>query len=345
MVSTSAVIDIFDQWIDNQTRDDLKDLKDSIITNIVDEMFKWKNGWTSKIKQKLIKRYLIDNGHILERVENSFLESIFINKNIKEIKEKLNKAQSTTELNNLKDEIINDLHNTTANANTASTDTTNETVNSAATAAETPEADYEINHFDITVSPEIQNVYNQLKGKEKPDLAPFACAYKWYQQLKSDLKNPKYLTVVDFTKSKKKHRWYFINMENMTIEYATKVGQWSWSGTWEYATNFSNTNGTHASSLGFYRTPDKIVPNSKWTWRGLVMQGIESSNDNAAGRWICMHPWWETSRWCFTLPNDQAMEIIEKVKWDSLLYAHAKSSTYFAQSQFFNPDSNGNILV
>ncbi|MBO4517201.1 murein L,D-transpeptidase catalytic domain family protein [bacterium] len=37
------------------------------------------------------------------------------------------------------------------------------------------------------------------------------------------MSNPKYLTVVDFTKPNTQNRFYVINMNNNTVEYATTV--------------------------------------------------------------------------------------------------------------------------
>ncbi len=75
------------------------------------------------------------------------------------------------------------------------------------------------------------------------------------------------------------------------------------------------------------------------------MTGTEWSNDNASSRGIYMHPWGWISKWCFTLPKDKAMEIMNKIKWDSLLFAYAKSKEYFAQSNHFDTNSNWDVLA
>ena len=63
---------------------------------------------------------------------------------------------------------------------------------------------YEIDHFNITVSPETKKIRDSLKWKNKPDLEPFACSFKIYNTLKAQgkIKNTKYLTSVDLTKNK-----------------------------------------------------------------------------------------------------------------------------------------------
>jgi hypothetical protein len=148
---------------------------------------------------------------------------------------------------------------------------------------------------------------------------------------------------VDFTKPNNKNRFYVIDMTTHTIEYATTVWHGSGSWKWKYAKSFSNTNWSYQSSLGFYRTPDNIEKKKRWS--GLLMNGIEWSNNEAPSRWIYMHPWWLISQWCFTLPKDKAMEIMNKIKWDSLLFAYAKSKEYFAQSDHFDTNSNWDVLA
>ena len=186
-------------------------------------------------------------------------------------------------------------------------------------------------------------MYNQLKWVEKPDLEPFAM--KWYEEIKWSLKNPTYLTVVDFTKPNNKNRFYVINMNTKRVEYATIVWHWSGSWKWAYATDFSNINWSYQSSLWFFRTPDHTNKPSNRNRRGLLMKWIEWSNNKAASRWIYMHPGWKISLWCFTIPNNESSEIMNKVKWDSLLFAYAKSKDYFSQSQYFNTSSTWDVLA
>ncbi len=207
---------------------------------------------------------------------------------------------------------------------------------------------HEIDHFNITVSSEKKNVWNNLKWKEKPNLEPFACALKVFESLKSSwkVKNTKYLTVVDFSKSRWTNRFFVINMETNTVEYATKVGHWKWSW-WTVATKFSNTPNTNQSSLWWYITPDEIRKSTTKSWSWLRMNWLEDGiNDKAANRWIYMHPWSEAwSLWCFTLPKDIAHEIMNKLKWWSVLFAFAKTKDYFNKSKIFQSSSDGSITA
>jgi hypothetical protein len=151
---------------------------------------------------------------------------------------------------------------------------------------------------------------------------------------------------VDFSKERWTNRFFVINMDTNTVEYATKVGHGKWSG-WTIATKFSNTPNTNQSSLWWYITPDEIRKSSTKPWSWLKMKWQENGiNNNASDRWIYMHPWTEAwSLWCFTLPKSIAHEIMNKLKWWSVLFAFARTKDYFKKSDYFQPDSNGNINV
>lgn len=355
--------------IESWTTDSLNELREDTIKKAVNEIIN-KDSWLfSETKRKLLEKYLIKDWTASEGIEDYFLEEYLlqntISDQIRDFKEKVYNAQSIEELDRIKNEILENI-----DADSSITDTDNSTTTASTTAATAGAATtqgnwytssrrestthrprtsstehYSIDNFYIEVSKKYEDLYNKLKWPELPDLEPFACAMKWYDEMKSSLKNPKYLTVVDFTKPNNQNRFYVINMTNNTIEYATTVWHGSWSWRWEYATSFSDVNGSHQTSLGFYRTPDEITkPNTKKrNW--LLMRWIEDSNDSAQSRWIYMHPWGSISQWCFTLPKDQAYEIMNKLKWDSLLFAYAKSNDYFAQSEYFDSSSNWDVAV
>ena len=321
---------------ESQITEELKNLKESIVTEAINEITKWDSNFFWKMKKKLLQKYLINNWKRRESIEDKILESIFIPSEVKKLKEDLSKAKTAAELKEIQSSFIHDLEVIEAEKE-AKKDWKKERKKS-------DKEHYEIDQFNITISQEHQELYSQLQWPEKPDIEPFACAIKWYETLKSNLKNPKYLTVVDFTKSNSENRFYVINMTNKTVEYATTVWHWQWSWTWEFATSFSDISWSNQSSLWFFRTPDSLFKptNRKWSW--LLMNGIEDSNDSAKSRWIYMHPGWKISQWCFTLPKSESSDIMNKVKWDSLLFAYAKSKDYFSQSKYFQTNSTWDVL-
>lgn len=215
---------------------------------------------------------------------------------------------------------------------------------------------YEIDHFNITVSPEYKKLWDNLKWKEKPDLEPFACAMKAYQAEKAKwtIKNDKYLTVVDFTKNQLTHnRFFVIDLTTNTVIHAEKCWHGEGSGDKERATSFWNVSGSKKSSLWASITPDQSRSNSKWTRRWSFPKWLEKSNN--ASRWIAIHPvkslvyktWRPTSQWCFTLTcwQDGVDNINNEINWWSMVFAYAKSKDYFSQSNYFQQNSDGSFAA
>ena len=174
--------------------------------------------------------------------------------------------------------------------------------------------------------------YFQLKWDVKPDFLPFFYAMKGYEKLKSDLWNPKYLTIVDLTKSNTQKRFFVLNMEKNRVEFAVQTwhGKKSWG---EFATLFSNEIGSNQTSLWFNRTPLEIQKARTKDRRGLLLNGIEASNDNARKRGIFIHPAGiDQSEGCFTLPELDA-PILNMIKGDSLLFAYYPDQEYLLNSE------------
>ena len=196
---------------------DLNASKQKAIEETIEEITKWKNILFSDIRKKLLNRYLTKNWEWREWIEDNFLEKMWIiTDSIKDFKENLNKVSNETELTNLKDSVINAIKASKATRTTAWLTAT--TVAAATTIASSKTRQkiknpkwvdddnqrYSIDQININISSKHQELYKQLKWRELPDLEPFACAMKWYEELKWSLKNPQYLTIVDFTKSNRK---------------------------------------------------------------------------------------------------------------------------------------------
>jgi len=112
-------------------------------------------------------------------------------------------------------------------------------------------------------------------------------ALKLYDQMKASLKNPNFLTVIDFSQYSGKKRFYLIDMRSGSVEaYKTAHGSGSDSNHDGYAEKFSNTSGSNASSLGLYRTAETY--NGKHGY-SLRLDGLSSTNSNARSRAIVVH--------------------------------------------------------
>lgn len=191
------------------------------------------------------------------------------------------------------------------------------------------------------VNQNIKEIYNQIEW-EKPSFESFSLAYVWYENLSDKVQNKKYLTIVDFSKSREQKRLYVINLKNKEVEYNTKV--WHWENSWEeYASGFSNTPWTHKSSLWFIITNSKYESNSKWTWEWLRLYWLENwINDQTDERGIFMHSgdikW---SEWCLTIPKRfRPREIMDKIKWKSLIFAYYPDDDYLASSEVLKNNKN-----
>lgn len=356
-------IERWQQTVENESKesaDELLELKKDLADKVAEKLAEKDDSFFSMFFKWSISDYLIDENTMVDAIHDEVLlwwiwQSIWlINPLFKKYREKFSEVKTKADLENLKTTIFNEIsqekRNTQRTQKTKKWTTSSSSGTSEKAKVDNTSESYEIDHLNFIIPQESKNIYNNLKWKEKPDLEPFACALKVYNTLKSQwkLKNTKYLTVVDFTKKKSKNRMFVINTETRTVEHAVKCGHWKWSWTWEYATSFWNKSWSNKSSLWWYITPDKITKTTRQSWRYWLrhITGIESSNKSAAWRWIAIHPWWlNWSEWCFTIPKSISSEIMNKQIWWSLLFAYAESKQYFAQSNYFKQDSNGNYVA
>lgn len=200
----------------------------------------------------------------------------------------------------------------------------------------------------------INDIYKQLKWPEKPDFFPFYLAMQWYNKEKKSLWNSKYLTVVDYSKPVSENRLYVINMQTKTVENCVPTWHGKNSGNTKKTTDFSNEKGSNKTSIGFFRTPSTLKFNSRKTWKWLFLTWLEYSNNHAntndpkTSRWIAVHSVWSffysktenwhkawdsTSEGCITIRKaDNPNEIMNKIKWDSLIYSYYPDMTYLNKS-------------
>ncbi|WP_318958811.1 murein L,D-transpeptidase catalytic domain family protein [Lishizhenia sp.] len=172
----------------------------------------------------------------------------------------------------------------------------------------------------------------------------FELAYRGYTKLilSGELTKSKYLTVVDFSLSSSEKRMYVIDMEKDSIAYNTYCAHGRNSGG-EYARKFSNTSGSHMSSLGFYLTSNTYSgkfdlalrleglerTNSKARSRGVVMHGAKYANANFLER----HGRLGRSYGCPAIPTDMAEPVINTIKGGSCFFIYHPSNYYLSQSK------------
>ncbi|MFR9504108.1 MAG: murein L,D-transpeptidase catalytic domain family protein [Rikenellaceae bacterium] len=160
----------------------------------------------------------------------------------------------------------------------------------------------------------------------------FCKASERYEELEP---TNKILTLIDFSLASTQKRMYVVDMQSGELLYHCHVAHGQGSGG-NYATKFSNKEGSHQSSLGFYRTLDTYTGHNGYSLR---LEGLDKGiNDNAYKRAIVIHgaeyanPE-NISRYggrlgrswgCPALPTAIAKEIINTIKNGSIIYIFAE---------------------
>jgi hypothetical protein len=146
------------------------------------------------------------------------------------------------------------------------------------------------------------------------------------------------LAVVDFDLPSTEKRFWVLDLNTNQVLYRSLVAHGNNSGQLE-ATQFSNVNGSNASSLGFYVTGQEYVGKHG---RSLRLQGLDPGfNDQAAARAIVVHGAdyvseafikehgrLGRSQGCPALPLDLFAPIIDTLKGGAGLFVHKSGAGY-----------------
>lgn len=113
-------------------------------------------------------------------------------------------------------------------------------------------------------------------------------AILYFHYNKNLVKNQKFLSVIDFSKSSTQKRFFIINMTNGSV-WAIHVahGKGSDSDHDGFAERFSNTPNSNATSLGVYLAAESY---SGEHGLSLRLDGLSTTNSNARNRAIVIHP-------------------------------------------------------
>ena len=175
----------------------------------------------------------------------------------------------------------------------------------------------------------------------------FQYAVKGYEHLRAQgvIKDTQYLSVVDFSQSSRKKRFYLFDFKNHKLLKNTFVAHGKNSGV-DMATRFSNIPGSEQSSLGFYVTKGTYTGKNGFS---LKMSGLEKKfNDNAEERAIVVHgadyvnasrvrsDYMGRSQGCPALPKNESAEIIDIIKDGSALFVYYPSKEYLQSSALLN---------
>lgn len=159
---------------------------------------------------------------------------------------------------------------------------------------------------------------------------PLRQALTYFKQNRSAFPNQKYMVIVDFTKHSREKRMFVINLRSGSVNaYATSHGRGSDPGHTGRATRFSNSNRSHMSSLGFYRTAEPYVGKHG---PSLRMDGLSPTNSQARRRAIVVHGAryvsntrgaWGRSHGCPAVAPETITHLRERIRHGALFYIWA----------------------
>lgn len=176
----------------------------------------------------------------------------------------------------------------------------------------------------------------------------FDYAVKGYNYLlsKNILNNSGVLTIVDYSQPSSQKRLYVLDMISGKILYNTLVAHGKNSGL-AYATDFSNTEESHKTSLGFFITQNTYTGENGYS---LKLKGCEKGiNDKAMERAIVMHGapyacesflqnngYLGRSHGCPAVPQKLSKLIIDAIKNGSCMFLYHPTKKYTTVSKILN---------
>lgn len=211
---------------------------------------------------------------------------------------------------------------------------------------------------DIEIgSPETVNTtrmfYDNLRLESVVSYEAFEEALKGYISIEN--KENEILTLIDFSKPSNTKRLAIIDMKHGRLLDTSVVSHGQGSGSL-YATKFSNQDGSHQSSLGFYLTAGtysggngyslKLIGlekgyNDKALDRAIVMHGADYCTENVVGTSQRLGRSWG----CPALPREKTHKIVDTIKGGSVLFIYADDRDYLAHSPVLSRASQGFVAV
>ncbi|MGL4365790.1 MAG: murein L,D-transpeptidase catalytic domain family protein [Cetobacterium sp.] len=194
------------------------------------------------------------------------------------------------------------------------------------------------NKFAFLPNSSVENLYKELNLINKMDFTTFSNAISGMKKLK-DVKED-IITIIDFTKSSIKERFFVIDLKNKKTLFSTYVMHGKNSGE-SIPKEFSNAVNSFKSSPGFYKTENTY--NGEYGY-SLRLNGLEKGiNDKARERAIVVHgsqyakpkpgaKKLDRSLGCPAIPKEISDKVINKIKDGRLLYIHTNEKSYVQKS-------------
>lgn len=153
-------------------------------------------------------------------------------------------------------------------------------------------------------------------------------AVREYEARRPELSNPRFVTVVDFSRHARQKRLFLFDLSNDRMHaFLTTHGFGSDPRHTGLAQSFSNSDGSRRSSLGSYITRGTYLGGHGYSLR---LAGLDASNSNAAARLIVVHGaayvnekggYAGRSNGCFALDPKLVRGVIDRIKGGSLIVA------------------------
>ncbi len=165
-------------------------------------------------------------------------------------------------------------------------DSDSATLDSEEPEVEAPSADEESGAAVSADGPLVSLREQILASSTVPQIA-LDKAFAYFNKNQSVIRNKKYISIFDIGQHSGQRRLYLINVETGAVQSMHVAhGSGSDSNHDGVATTFSNTSGSHMSSLGFMLTAETY--NGKHG-ESLKLDGLESRNSNVRARAIVVH--------------------------------------------------------
>ena len=191
---------------------------------------------------------------------------------------------------------------------------------------------------------QVDRLYSNLSLRELGlNLDIFEYALKGFDKIASSnsLKED-IISIADYSQSSANKRFYILDLKNEKVLFQTWVAHGKNTGD-EFATEFSNIDGSKKSSLGFYLTAETYTGSNGYSLR---LDGLDVGyNENARRRYIVMHGAWYVSQdqidkfgrigrsWgCPAIEQSVHERLINIVKNRTVLFHYADDVQYLESS-------------
>ena len=199
----------------------------------------------------------------------------------------------------------------------------------------------------LALEDSIQSLYDAIELKRHGlKYEVFRYGVMGYLSLRREgrLNDKAIITLIDFTQSSRKKRFFTIDLDARKILFNTYVSHGKNTGG-DMATHFSDTPHSNQSSLGFYVTGETYVGSKGYSLR---LDGVEEGfNGNMRDRAVVMHKadyvsetWIRKygrlgrSQGCPALPVELSRAVIDTIKDRTAIFAYYNDEHYLRSSHY-----------